>query len=142
MKFEVKEMELSEVISTACNVFSDLADEMQEAYDNTPEGLQNSAVGEARIEAADALNGLDKPTVHESIEATKIKVSLPVRSVSVSKRLSRSNRRDDAVMLLQNALEQLSEQPEPRHAHVDDLIEELEQLVSDAENIEFPGRNV
>jgi hypothetical protein len=141
MKYEVKEMELSEVISTACGVFADLADELQEAYDNTPENIQNSAVGEARQEAADALSSLDQPSVHESIEATKIKVSIPVRSPSASAKLSRSSRRDDAVMLLQNALDQLSEQPEPHYAHVDQLIEELDQLIGEVEAIDFPGRN-
>lgn len=142
MKYDVKEMELSQVIDQACSTLSELGYEMQEAYDNTPEGLQNSAIGEARIEAADLLSGLDKPTVHESLEAIKIKVGVPVRSPSETKRLSRTARRDDAVTMLQDALGALEDMPEPRYAHVDELIEELTQLIGEAEAVEFPGRTV
>ena len=141
-KFEEKEMELSVVVAEACGALTDLADEMQEAYDNTPEGLQGAAIGEARQEAADALQGLDQPSVHESIEAIKIKVHVPVRSPSAQSRLSRSDRRDDAISMLQSALDTLIEMPEPRYAHVDALMEELEQLIGEAEAVEFPGRNV
>lgn len=140
MKYDIKEMELSQVIDEACDRLAELGDEMQEAFDNTPEGLQNSAVGEARQEAADQFASLDKPSVHESIESTKIKVGVPVRSPSETKRLSRAARRDDAVTMLQDALGALEDMPEPRYAHVDELIEELGQLIGEAEAIEFPGR--
>jgi len=140
MKYEVKEMELSQVISEACDRLSELGDEMQEAFDNTPKGLQGSAIGEARQEAADQLTGLDKPSYHESLEAIKVKVNVPVRTVSAARRLSRSDRRDDAVALLRAALETLQESES--FSGVDELVSDLEQLIDDAEAVEFPGRSV
>ena len=139
-KFEEKEMELSVVVADAYQALIELGDEMQEAYDNTPESLQGSAIGEARQEAADQLSGLDQPTVHESIEATKIKVHVPVRSPSAQARLSRSDRRDDAISMLQSCVDVLQDMAE--YSHVDPLIEELDQLISEAEAVEFPGRSV
>ena len=96
-KFTEVEMELSNVIKDAYLALLELGDEMQEAFDNTPENFQGSAIGEARQAAADTLSALDQPSVHESLEATKVKVHMPVRTASQEGRLSRADRRDDAI---------------------------------------------
>ena len=138
-KFEEKTMELSQVVVEAYETLLALGDEMQEAFDNTPESLQSSAVGEARQEAADALSSLNRPTVVEHLEAIKVKVHVPVRSPSAQSRLSRSDRRDDAISMLQSAVDALQDKTE--YSDVDALLEELDQLISEAEAVEFPGRN-
>jgi len=138
-KFEEKEMELSQVVDQACTALSELADEMQEAFDNTPENLQTSSLGEAREAAADQLSSIDRPSVHESLEATKVKVHIPVRTPSQEKKLSRSDRRDDAISMLQSAVDVLKDM-ESYHG-VDSLLEELDQVISEAEAVEFPGRS-
>ena len=51
---------VGDAISTAFGIIEDLATEMRDAYDNTPESLQSSGVGEARGEAADALEGISE----------------------------------------------------------------------------------
>jgi hypothetical protein len=57
---------ISGLIEGAYSVFEELAGEMREAFDNTPESLQGSGVGEARGTAADELeNWTEAPDVPE-----------------------------------------------------------------------------
>jgi len=71
---------VAEAITTAFSTIEELAEEMRKAYDNTPESLQNSGAGEARGEAADALEGIEEPEAPGSIQDLAVVVSqLPLK---------------------------------------------------------------
>jgi hypothetical protein len=54
---------LAEVVSEAFEMLAELGNEMREAFDNSPESLQQTAVNQAREAAADALEYLEAPDV-------------------------------------------------------------------------------
>jgi hypothetical protein len=143
---------LADAVSEAFSELQSLGEEMRDAFDNTPESLQQSAVGEARGEAADALEGLDEPDVDDMFG------SVPVEwSTFHKRRESRSLRRDNACSALDqaiSALQALQDDDEAIKAitaehtdkSIDDIKEaaeslrdDLERLKDDAEAVEFPG---
>jgi hypothetical protein len=144
-KYLAREMSMSEAVSEAMSELQTLAEEMREAFDNTPESLQGGGVGEARGEAADNLENLSEPDVPTSLEA--IKVAWSVRELSPSKlrKQSRSDRRNDALETLSAVTAKLEEikddeaSSEELAGDAETLRDEIENLMSDAENVEFPG---
>jgi len=139
-KYLAREMSMSEAVSEAMSELQTLAEEMREAFDNTPESLQGGGVGEARGEAADNLENLSEPDVPTSLEA--IKVAWSVRELSPSKlrKQSRSDRRNDALETAK--LEEIKDDEassEELAGDAETLRDEIENLMSDAENVEFPG---
>lgn len=149
-KFEEKKMSLADAVSTAFGEITSLGEEMREAFDNTPESLQQSGVGEARGEAADNLENIseiDVPDILQDTDAKKFEVtwSEPVRTAKQAMKLSRSARRDDALMMLDACVEFLneladkeSESEEIRDA-AKELSDELENAKGEIEAVEFPG---
>lgn len=124
-------------ISDAWNTLEELASEMREAFDNTPESLQNSGAGEARGIAADALENLSEPDVPEGFGDIAIKFEYrPFKT-------SRAGRRDEAVNLLDhvvNALNELEfEDDSEKTQERDDFVSEVEDLKDSADSVEFPG---
>jgi len=116
-----------------------LKDELQEWYDNLPESFQNGSKGEQLQEAIGYLENLIEPSIpgdHDGIAASY--------TASTKRKKSRADRRDDAVQMLagaQSALQAFLDENE-EHEDADEiqsLIEDLENAISDAENVEFPG---
>jgi len=166
-KYEPREMSMSDAVSDAFSALESLGEEMRESYDNTPENFQQSGVGEARGEAADALENLSEPSVPSELEEIKVSWSVPVLSPSKARKQSRSDRRYDATATLQaviSALEDIRdydqpeneneegealkegdagyEKPEYDEATVEaarDFIDEVQNLIDEAEAVEFPG---
>jgi hypothetical protein len=110
----------------------DLAEEMREAYDNTPESLQNSGVGERRGEVADELENLpSEEDVPEDLQEVEIEYPVLVKN-----KKSRSNRRDDAVSALQAIIEKIDgENLKSDHESFRDHVQEL---IDGAEAVDFP----
>jgi hypothetical protein len=147
---------LSAAISDAISALQSLGEECREVCDNMPESLQSSARYESLSASADALENLSDPDL-EVLDAEPLS-SLQVTYVLAS-RSSRAARRDEATGMLQAAVDALSESlndtedaedealdegsdlPEaPYDADaVQSLIDELENVISEAENCEFPG---
>lgn len=135
MKFVEKKSTLAEAVEEAWDELQILAEEMREAFDNTPESLQGSGAGEKRGEAADALEDLSEPSVPEALKLVEVTYYVPA---SVPKRgLSRSARRDHACGVLDRLVEVLNEKEENKEAM--ELAQELEELKDNAEAVEFPG---
>jgi hypothetical protein len=160
-------MSISDAVSDAFGNLQALGEEMREVFDNTPENFQTSGVGEARGEAADALENLSEPYVPGELEGIVVSWSIPVLSPSKQRRQSRSDRRNDAIATLQAVVSRLEEirdyeqpknenddgeelkegqpgyeKPEYEQSAVDEadsFIDEIENLISEAEDVNFPG---
>ncbi|HEX2557439.1 MAG TPA: hypothetical protein VHK86_03880, partial [Nitrososphaera sp.] len=121
-----------------------LGEEMREAYDNTPESLQNSGVGEARGEAADNLENISEPNVPEELMGDKFTFKF---NSSTKKKTSRSDRRYEAVETLQAVSAFLGDIEENRDGKyskeevqaASDFVQDIDQMVDEAEAVDFPG---
>ncbi len=147
-KFTKKKATLADITSEAFGEITTLAEEMREAYDNTPESLQQSAVGEARGEAADILAGINEvelETEYEELGKIEAEYSVLQRTPSQLRRLSRRERRDDATSLLSTVIEELQKacDDEKRSQDIRDAasaaIDELENAKDEADGVAFPG---
>lgn len=146
---------LADAVSAFYSVAQELRDEMQEAFDNTPESLQGSAVGEARQAAADALDSFVdfEPDIPEG--ANELTCSW------TENRLRKASRRDRleggisaanaAISALEEKISQIDDdtavtEGEEEHEAAEELKSALEELKTQLENdveeagsVEFPG---
>lgn len=131
---------VADAVSEAWSIVEELASEMREAYDNTPESLQQSGVGEARGEAADALENLSEPEVPDAVSelrATFFRPKLP-------KRASRAQRLADGLIAAETAVGVVEEWLSENEGHedydeVESFRDELQDFVDEANNVSFPG---
>lgn len=133
------------LVADAFSDIQSLADEMQEAFDNMPEGLQQGDVGTRREEAASALSSIDEVEVPEEVSDIEV-VYYPSLDTS-----SRSKRAAEAAFQLRAAAEairefidnfnsQLGDDEEENPCEVDSSVaDELESAADDLEGVEFPG---
>lgn len=121
-------------VSDAFGILEELAEEMREAYDNTPESLQSSPVGEARGEAADALESITEADVPKKFDEVMVKFDyVPV------KRPSRAARCSEAVEILTQAISALEELEGDDDDDRDDTVSEIQTIIDEAEGVYFPG---
>lgn len=148
---------VGDLISDAFGVFEELAGEMDDWYSNMPESLQCGDKASTIQETASTLQNLSEPDVPQNIADIEV-VFIP--SVDCN---SRSDRRDEAVLMLQNVVDEISsltfdeteteekkegeekkEEAEEVDADqieecdVDDLTSSLEEAIGEAEGVEFP----
>lgn len=138
-----REMSMADAVSEAFGEITSLGEEMREAFDNTPESLQESGVGAARGEAADALESIDELELPDWVGGLPVKFS-DVHVGGGRRGLSRNKRRDNAVNILENvmsALEELEEKTEgeEKKTELSELRDELETRKDEMEAVEFPG---
>ena len=144
---------IGDAASSAFSMIEELAEEMREAFDNTPESLQSSAVGEARGEAADTLEGISEVDVPEFLADIAVVYSTP----KYGKRgPSRRQRRDEAVTMLDACTSVLEQEiPEAKlleiiqehkdqslaslREAIEELASELTNAKDEADGVEFPG---
>ena len=151
-KFLPREMSMADAVSDAMSELQALGEEMREAYDNTPESLQQSGVGEARGEAADNLENLNEPDVPEALQAVVVSWSVRELSPSAARKQSRSDRRDAALETLSAVTAKLEdikdyeakegeapEYTESQREEAESFLDEVQTLIDDAEAVEFPG---
>ena len=96
---------VADAISTAFGVITELAEEMREAFDNTPESLQSSGAGEARGEAADALEQISEPDVPEGLGDLPVTFSL----LPLPRKASRADRLSDGLEYAKQAISVLED---------------------------------
>jgi len=146
-KMTEHEMSIEDAISSAMSEIQSLADEMREAFDNTPESLQGSAAGQAREEAADNLENISEPDVPTELQGSGfvVKWSTKTLSPSAMRKQSRSDRRYEAVETLcavVSHLEKISEDKElskeVREA-AENFVDDVQSVIDDAEAVDFPG---
>ena len=154
-------IQVTDLIENAFMNIGELADEMRQWHDSMPDNLRdNSSKGEEVGQAADDLEGiqdaLDMDCLTDGVEEGEElrAVSLPDLSGSTS----RASRRDQAVSELQAAKEAIDELVEIinggsrpfksdktdddatiRVQSLEQLSSDLDEAISTAENVEFPG---
>lgn len=155
-KYVSRSMSVGDAVSEVWSELQSLAEEMREAYDNTPESLQQGGVGEMRGECADNLEALDEPDVPDW--ATGLSVTVSHRNPArPKKRPSRAYRRDQASGMLdavvsdlraladdEAELDKLARENPDRsrddlESDLGDLADALESLRDEADAIDFPG---
>lgn len=123
---------LAQAVADACSRFEELADELQEWNDAIEERFGSTLKFEQIGDARDSLQALFEPTVVPRLG------NLQVKTINYNrKKLSKSDRRDEACQWLTDAMTALEELPE-EDEEGKDLWSELDSLKSEAEEIEFP----
>lgn len=135
----------------------ELRDEVQEAYDNTPDSLKQSESGSAREECVSALDQFcdDAPDL-DGLELSEVLDLRVVYGGNRRRRQSRSDRRDDVVRSMHAAADVLegwvanaeseddesaaTKYDEDHLAEVTAVVERLREHADEADGVEFPGR--
>jgi len=134
---------LTDVLSEAFEELAELGNEMREAFDATPESLQQSGVGQAREAAADALECIEAPDVPAELAGVQVTWS-DVRRPR-SRYVSRAMRRDDATAILTACVSALSEiadnesNPQDLRDEASNLCAEIEGARDEADYVDFPS---
>lgn len=133
---------IESAVSAAFSDIEGLKDELQEWYDNLPQGPQNGSKGDMLQEAIGALEGDSEPTVPSEVGSFDV-----TYNVTTGARLSRADRRDNAVAALsavasyiENYLSEMDEdEAEGGTDELETFKTECEEAVSNWEGVEFPG---
>lgn len=157
---------LDDVISGACGELANLAEEIRSWYDSLPEGLQQADKGQQLDECANQLENISEPDVPDFARAMAV-YAPPMLNVNSrgDRRDDCVHQLQQAVQMLQDAkeMEQFAlfheeqgrtvhlfqearkgqEQPEETAEEQKDalqaLVDELDNIINDAESAEFPG---
>jgi hypothetical protein len=129
------------LIGDAFSVIDELAGEMREAYDNTPDNLKEAALGCRRGEAASTLEDLaaDVPDIPEECGDIDV-IFLPRLD-----RNSRAKRAADAAAMLYKAAEGIhsylkeNEGEEGDASELAELAGELQEVSDELAGVDFPG---
>jgi len=137
------------LISDAFGEIESLADEMREAFDNTPESLQGSGAGEARGEAADTLENLhgDQPDVPE-VCAEMSCVFIP--SKDLGSRPKRASGVQDMLTTAAGEIRQYIEDKQEEEegkkdedktdfSELEELADKCEEIGEEVGGVSFPG---
>lgn len=152
-KLRERSLTIEDAIDEAWGELTTLAEEMREAFDNTPEGRQNDGAGAARGEAADTLENLTEPTMPDELKVKEgedpakftVKWSVRILSPSAERRKTRSDRRYEATetySAVKDFLEGIADNSEYSNDEKEaaaTLVDEIESVVDEAEGVEFPG---
>ena len=128
------EVTIADIIADAYSELETLGGEMRDWYDNMPENLQGGSKGDQVNEAADVFENISEPDVPESIGVIKI-------SYTPGKISSRPSRRNEAVNMLNAAKDALDaiEEGAKNYDEAQELSQELDNIIDEAEGVEFPG---
>ena len=121
---------MADLVDGAFATLEDLAGEVGGWYDNLPEGLQSGDKGSALDDARNTLESLSQPDVNEHLGGLEVYYE-PVDEIR-----SRASRRDEAINRLQAVVDVLADSDDEE---AKELSDELENAISEAEGVEFPG---
>lgn len=132
-------------VSDACSALEELGAECREIVDNASENLQQTSRIQTFDETASSLESISEPSVPDCIQELAITYSEQV-SARKNRGESRAVRCSNAVSVLQAASEAAQEWLEDKENaehedrdEVESFVSEIDNIVSDAENCEFPG---
>jgi nitrate reductase assembly molybdenum cofactor insertion protein NarJ len=134
MAFEKKSDVLENVVAQAHEELNTIGAEMQDDFDEKGERWQESDRGQEILSAAEHFSGLDYPEPPDHLKSITVEYQQVVH-----KRPNRVERRDNSLHAIQAviaAIAALKEENDENEAYVNDL----DQLVSDAESIDPEGR--
>lgn len=148
-KIATTKVSLSNAISEGYSVAEGLKDELSDWLGNLPESLQNGDLAD-RLQTA--IDGLENPQEPDSsflpadIQDREIEVSyLTKRKMSRSLRLGEGiSHLQQAVEILNGLKEEFTDETDPDNSadwvdDVDNLVNDLEEAISEFEGVEFPG---
>ena len=128
---------VADLVDSAFSTFEDLAGEMSDWYDGLPEAFQGGDKGSALEDARGILESLSHPAVDGPTGAIEV-CYLPLQDVK-----SRASRCNDAVGCLQAVVDALDackdDEGRDNQEEIKNLLDELENAISEAEGVEFPG---
>lgn len=139
-KVELQRFSVDDAISAGFGDLTELGEELRNWYDSLPENLQGGDKGSTVDEGASTLENLNEPDVDSDLSKALEVKGVDVQVYPLKKRASRADRRDYAVGLLsgaKDALEEFNEDGENDEAK--QLVDDLDELISEAEAVEFPG---
>ena len=122
---------VAELVGSAFGDLENLASEVGDWYENLPEGFQNGDKGSVLDDTRGTLESLSEPDVPNAV-AKKEVYYLPLLHLS-----SRAARRDDAIGRLQAVVDEFDS--DEGDSDIRQFIDELENAISEAEGVEFPG---
>lgn len=136
-------------VSDAISELQSLGEECREIVDNAEGGLKETSRIQTFEETAGALEGISEPDVPECVDEVQV-IWYEQRPRRKARGASRAVRCANAVALLQAASEAAQgwlddteaapeDTNEPEREEVQDFIDGLDNIISDAENCEFPG---
>lgn len=136
---------LTALINDSWAELESLKDEIQSWYDNLPESFQNGEKGDALQDVINTFDNCSEPTAPEEDSALgKLKI-ICIPAVDVK---SRAARLDEVVKQFQACIDELNKlaamKPEDRPEGIGDdlgteLKDELEAIINEINDIEFPG---
>lgn len=144
-KWNERKLSLADAVSEAFGDLQGLGDEMREWEGNISEKFSNTEKYSQVSEAADTLESLNEVDVPDTFEKEELTFNVPQLSPRQLSRKSRADRRDDATMLLDIAIERLNEivddeeKPQDYREAAEALRDELDNAKGEAEGVEFPG---
>jgi hypothetical protein len=128
---------VADLVDSAFSTFDDLAGELSDWYDNLPEAFQSGEKGSSLEDAKGILESLSHPNVEGPTGAIEV-CYLPLQDVK-----SRASRLNDAVGCLQAVVDALDackdDAGRDDQEEIKNLLDELENAISEAEGVEFPG---
>jgi hypothetical protein len=132
-------------ITDAVSELESLAEECREIVDNSGEKLAETQRIQTFSETADTLEGISEPSIPDVISGDGISYIEMVPSRK-GRGTSRSTRRDNAVNVLQAALDAaedfLDDEENEEHderSDVEMFVSEVQDIIDNAEGCEFPG---
>ena len=137
-KVELRTATIADAVSEAFGEIQALAEEMREAFDNTPESLQSSVAGEARGEAADNLEQIEEVDVPDALKDVQLQWQ-DAHEAKGRRGLSRSKRRENAISILQSVMSLLDENEDSESDENSEFYTALENAIGEMESVEFPG---
>jgi hypothetical protein len=137
MKIKKFTTNIESFVSDALGEFEVLKEELQEWYDNMPEGLQNGEKGETVQSAIDGFDTIELPSFPD--ELAKLEITyIPPEKIG-----NKADRRDEAVSRLHHAIDALNDEMDEdicsaaRKELIETLIEEIDQCIGEADNVEL-----
>jgi hypothetical protein len=133
MAFETKKNVLESVVAEAHEELNTIGAEMQDDFDEKGERWQESDKGQDLVSAAEHFSGLDYPEPPDELKSLDVEYQQVI-----NKNPTRAARRDNAVHALDavaSAVKAL-EESDANSMFIDDL----EQLISDADSMEPIGK--
>lgn len=132
---------ISGLIEDACSELEGLKDELQEWYDSLPESFQNGDKGSTLQDTISTLENIQEPDI-----PCWVAEETTVLAPSLSHRTGRAHRRDCATDKLHAVVDWVetykiehADISEDQESDLDAIVGEIEQIISEAECVEFPG---
>lgn len=165
VKLHQTETTIEAALADGYSILTDLRDECQEAYDNTPESLQSGDRASALETAVDELGNHCDETPWDELQKSFLETQVGYLS-NRRKGQSRSDRRDEAVRMIeagQAGLQAITEELETsmkasladdpgseiededermiNQVALNEVIDRLGECVDECGSVYFPGRN-